>query len=564
MKVPQTQRNSLTYNDDGGRSETIIPTYVIYDCIVHSLLVIYKKRLISNTVKTGVYRSDTDGNTSAAILYKYIKLIQSDANLYYHIHQNKNHGLTNVVIPDDINLVIVPDAGSNDVEECKILNERGKEILILDHHICDIENPYAIIVNNQNCNYPNKNLSGVGIVYKFLQALDDETWNNYADCFLDLVALGNIADNMILTEYETKRLVNKGINKIRNKFFQSLIDKQSYSIGNHFNIMAVQYYIVPLINGMIRVGDYDERDLMFRAFIETDEKFKYKPRGATEEIDEDIYTRCARLCVNAKKRQNISKDKSIIEINEEIVNKGYNNNKVIFCNVTDILNENMTGVAAMTIAEQYNRPCLLLRRKKETQKDKDNNDIILYGGSGRINTHCPIKNFKDVLAETKLFESVEGHQGAFGIEIKKENIPLVIEFLNQKLKDIDFSEYYEVDFILDYEDLDIAFIKEINDLRDYYATGFDEPYVVINNVIVTKENINLIGKDSNTLKIADNNGITLIKFRLHDNEPLKEWIDDSWSNNETINLTILGRCNLNEYNNIITPQIIIDDYEINR
>ena len=128
--------------------------------------------------------------------------------------------------------------------------------------------------------------------------------------------------------------------------------------------------------------------MLFRAFIETDEVFKYKPRRKSkndpepEEIDEDIYKRIARLCGNAKQRQNNSKNKDVEKILEYIEEKGYHNNKIIFANITDKLNENLTGLVAMNIATKYNKPCLLLR------KVKDKNDF--YGGSARNINRSPL------------------------------------------------------------------------------------------------------------------------------------------------------------------------------
>jgi single-stranded-DNA-specific exonuclease len=328
-----------------------------------------------------VVDSDTDGACSAAMIYQYLKLIKPDVKLSYSIHTKKQHGLSDdIIIPETAKLIILPDSGTNDIEQCKTLKEKGIDIIILDHHISNENNPYAIVVNNQMCNYPNKNLCGGGICYRFLQALDEETWNDYADNFLDLVALSNIADCMDIKEPETKQLIDKGLSKIRNKLFKALIEKQSYSINNNIIINNIQFYIVPLINALIRAGDYDEKDMLFRAFIETDEVFKYKPRRKSkndpepEEIDEDIYTRVARLCGNARQRQNNLKNKNVEKILEYIEEKEYHNNKIIFANVTDKLNENLTGLVAMNIATKYNKPCLLLR------KVKDKNDF--YGGSG--------------------------------------------------------------------------------------------------------------------------------------------------------------------------------------
>ena len=126
--------------------------------------------------------ADTDGYTSASILYMYIKKQWgNDYPVTYSIHTNKTHGLSDdIIIPKETKLVLLPDAGSNDIEQCKKLKQQNVDVIVLDHHELEKENSYAIVVNNQSSkNYNNKNLSGVGIVYKFLQALDEEEWTDY-------------------------------------------------------------------------------------------------------------------------------------------------------------------------------------------------------------------------------------------------------------------------------------------------------------------------------------------------------------------------------------------------
>lgn len=504
--------------------------------------------------------SDTDGACSSAIMYNYLKLIKPNVKISYSIHTNKQHGLSyDIKVPEETNLLIIPDAGTNNIKECKELKEKGMDIIILDHHLAEQENPYAIVVNNQMCNYLNKNLCGTGICYKFLQALDEETWNDYADNFLDLVALANIADSMDIKEPETKRLIDKGLSKIRSKLFKALIDRQSYSINNIININNVQFYIVPLINGLIRAGDYDEKDLLFRAFIETDEVFKYKPRRKSkndpepEEIDEDIYTRVARLCSNARQRQNNSKNKDVKKLLEYIDEKEYNNNKIIFVNVTDKLNENLTGLVAMNIATKYNKPCLLLRKVK--------NKPDYYAGSARNINRSPLPNLKDYLEKTNMFEYCQGHQGAFGVEIHKDNIPKAIELINEQLKNVDFTSYYEVDFIIDIDDLDISFIKTMDELKDFYGQGIGEALVYISNIKVSRDDINFMGKDNSTIKFIYNDEITFIKFRIKENDPIYKWLNDWENDDDFIFINAIGKVGLNNYKGILTPQVIIEDYQ---
>src|SRR5205085_11494007 len=115
-------------------------------------------------------------------------------------------------IPNDINLVIVPDAGSNQFKEHKQLKERNIDVIVLDHHECNEESGDAIVVNSQlSPDYPNKQFSGVGITYKFCKALDDKLGIKHADEYLDLVAIGNVADSQDMRSLETRYFVLKGL-----------------------------------------------------------------------------------------------------------------------------------------------------------------------------------------------------------------------------------------------------------------------------------------------------------------------------------------------------------------
>lgn len=135
---------------------------------------------------------DADGFTSAAFLINYlIRIAPSTRNrVTYRFHEGKEHGLILDTIPEDVGLVIAPDSASNNLEVHKALKEKGMDVLILDHHECDEISKYACVINNQTCDYPNKTLSGVGIVYKFCSYIDSLLGTNNADDFIDLAALG--------------------------------------------------------------------------------------------------------------------------------------------------------------------------------------------------------------------------------------------------------------------------------------------------------------------------------------------------------------------------------------
>lgn len=506
--------------------------------------------------------SDVDGYTSASMVYRYISQLDKNINVTYSLHTKKQHGISeDVEIPSDCKLLIVPDAGSNDIEQCKELVEKGIDVIILDHHICDKQNDFAIVVNNQMCEYPNKNFCGAGVVYKFLKAVDEELWEDYADKMLDIVALGNISDVMDMRECETRYYVDLGLSKIKSKLFKALIEKQSYSMNGVVNITSVQFYITPVLNSMIRVGNSEDKDLLFRAFIETDEVFKYKKRGETEEIDEDIYTRVARLCCNAKNRQGKEVQKGVDAIDELIKEKEINKDKVMFVNVSDILGETLTGLVAIKIAEKYNRPCLLLRRQKVREDGS-----MYYGGSCRNFDNSPIESLKDFLDSIGTFEFVQGHDNAAGISIPRENVEKSIKLCNERLSDVDFQKCFNVDFDIESDDLSVAFIKSIDEMKNIFGQGIKEPLVHIKNIIVYSEDMSIMGKNFNSWKVIVGDGYAFVNFNVDvDTDPLlarhDKATDEELDNGVLFGeMDVVGTVSINNYNGILTPQIIIKDY----
>ena len=168
---------------------------------------------------------DCDGYTSAALLINYLyKIFPSWVlqNVDWIMHDSKQHGLSdcyetiiegNLLTHKQYSLVICPDSSSNDYKyHCELYN-KGIKTLVLDHHLAPKISDYAITINNQLSNYPNKELSGVGVTWQFCRYIDSMLNLNYANDFLDLVALGNCGDMMSLRSFETRYLITKGFKK---------------------------------------------------------------------------------------------------------------------------------------------------------------------------------------------------------------------------------------------------------------------------------------------------------------------------------------------------------------
>lgn len=505
---------------------------------------------------------DPDGYCSAAMLYLYIKRMDDKYPIEYILHtKSKAHGLSDdAIIPEDIKLLIIPDAGTNDVKECKLLSDCGIEVLILDHHEKEEDNPYALIINNQMSNkYSNKNLCGAGVVYRFLQALDDKNWNEFAEDYLDLCALANISDVMDMRSFETRYFTNIGLLNIKNKCFQALVNAQSYSMNGKVNIHNIQWYCTPILNGIIRIGSQEEKELLFRAFIEQDELFEYKKKATknkpAEIIQESIYDRAARLCKNAKSRQDKKKEKSVSQISEIAESLPFDD-KVIMIDVSEVLDEGLTGVVAIKIAEKFNKPCILLKKHLDKATNK-----VFYGGSARNIDHSPIDSFKDIVNATGVFNG-KGHANAFGIvDLPIDKKDEAINVMNGILRDIEYDSTYRVDLILDIDDVSVSLVVELSKFEDIICQGIEEPMLAIENINLTRDCFEIFGKNEDTISFIIDD-IKYIQFKCKEDNQLYNFIQNAWDKNDSVTFNIVGKPSINEYNGVRTPQIIIEDVTV--
>ena len=519
---------------------------------------LFNRHIAQNSTISILVDCDVDGYTSASEVFLYLKSTDFHGKINVLYHSGKEHGLSKEIeVNPDTNMLIIPDAGSNDVEQCKELREKGIDILILDHHICESENPYAVIVNNQNGTYPNKELSGVGVVYKFLQAVDETNWTDYVEKYLDLVAVGNIGDVMDLHSFETKRLCTKGLARIVNPMICALVEANSFNIKGDPTINDVQFYIVPMMNALIRVGSFEQKRRMFRAMVGEEQMFQYTPtrgKNAGITIDETLAQHVARECSSCKYQQNKAKDKAVEELKDAIKRHGADKNKILFCDSTGVLDNTLTGVVAIKLAEMYGRPCVLLRDFAD--------EPGVYGGSMRNPDGSPIDSLKEFLMSTGDFEAVLGHDNAAGVKIKKENIPKAIADCNELLKDTVMEKSTVVDFEFDYDQLGIALIKKMHEMHKVWVAGIPEPIFFIRQIPLAHDGCQPMGKNGNMWRFSDEDkGIDFVCFA--DNGRLINWIEnDFWEGQSEKYINAVCRLSLNQYGNKVTPQAQIVDFEV--
>ena len=498
--------------------------------------------------------SDCDGFTSFAVFMNYLNnlfpaFVQN--NIVYKTHKGKSHGIDIDEIPKDTKLVIALDASSNEYEIHKKLREAGMDVLIIDHHEATEVSPYACVINNQLCDYPNKSLSGVGMVYKFCCYLDQLLGVDHADKYLDLVALGMIADMMDLRYFETKHLIQLGCENIRSPFIKMMMARNEYSIKGQLTPFTVGFYIAPYINAVARVGTQEETLLLAESMLEyrAYEQIPSTKRGCSGQTESRVEQAC-RTANNVRNRQNKARDVSTEFVDKLIETNNLLDNKILVVQAPKAngLDTNITGLIGNQTSAKYQHPVLILN-------ERNHDGEIWWEGSARGLSDSELTNFKEFLINTGLVEYAEGHPNAFGVGIKDQNIQKFIEFTNEKLKDIDFRPIYWVDFIYKSDTLNPNTILTIGQYNYLWGQSLDKPKIAIEDINITPNNVQVMKGPSLKFTI---NGIEYIKFKAAEEE-IKLFQD-----NAIVNITIVGECDINTWGGVERPQIIIVDYEVNK
>ena len=503
--------------------------------------------------------SDCDRISSSAILinYLYQRFPQIVSNhVFYGFHSGKQHGINIDLIPkNNIKLVIAPDSSSNNYEVHKTLKEQGIDVLVIDHHDAEMVSPNACVINNQLCDYPTKTLSGAGMVYKFCQYIDEgfPKEDRIIEQYMDLAALGIIADIMSITDYETRYIVQQGLSNIHNPLIAELINKNSFSMKGDVNPTTVAWYIAPYINAISRSATEEEKNIVFKAMLDH-EAYKEVPstkKGATGQM-ETIVTQAARVCTNVKRRQKTVRDNYIDFLMKKIQNEKLDENQVIVITIEEADDQisNLTGLVANQLSAHYQRPTILLIKTKEG-----------YQGSARGYDQGDLKDFKAFCTNSNLAMYAEGHANAFGIGFKDMfEVTSFIKYCNNQLSSYSSEPSYLVDFIYNTDNMQSLKkdILTISDLKDIWSKGIEEPLIVIENIKVNLVNCKLMGKTTNpTLKIELSNGVSLIKFGSSKEEYELLCPKDGCSY-----ITIVGTCNINEWQGNRYPQVMIKDFTI--
>lgn len=509
---------------------------------------------------------DADGFTSAAAISKFISLTGNGERIKWFFHSEKSHGLGFYSDEDfkkwndEVDLLIIPDAGSNDFEEQIKLLKLGLKLIILDHHNIDEQKEidkisfdynknYALVNNQLDTNMKvNSMFTGAGVVYKFCQAYDNMFnfgFETYSDSLLDLIALGQIADASDISDPEIRLIVNKGISDLKSEFLKVVLSGEETITPK-----MLSFSVIPMINAVTRVGTLEEKELLMKALsgywpksettiVTRRRKNKITGKMGNVELEWSMYELADDILKKVKARQN------------KIVDKVLKNSGDIFASEICILERSeddiekraITGLVANKLASKFSAPTLVLVKQKNAE---------IWNGSGR-GFEKVFKDFRQWCLDTEKFTLAQGHDNAFGVEITTENLDLLKQYLEENKIDVNIQKNIEVVKIYE-NDSNLDQVREINDNEIIFGGNVKPPMFGYKKLILSRNAINQRG----SVVTMFHNGLEFIAYKQ---EP---GVVDDFINTlgfeQHFMVDLVGSPSRNNWSGRIKEQIVLEDF----
>jgi single-stranded-DNA-specific exonuclease len=406
---------------------------------------------------------DVDGTTGTAVLLRALKLLGANAGFHIPHRFTEGYGIQQAALEkalaDGYKLVVSIDCGIRAHEPLYWARDKGLDVIITDHHLPDEKEgaPPAFAVLNPNqvgCEYPDKNLAGVGVAFKLVHALFREYGREaQVPAFMKVVAIGTVADVAKLTG-ENRTIVAIGLKdlaRVANPGLRALIDVAGCGDGKGMTAYDLGFRIGPRINA---AGRMDAAKAVVELFDTRDSNVA---RHLANHLD-------ARNEERKTVQQQII-DLAVAEITEPeecyaavIAGEGWHRGVI--------------GIAASKIAERLNRPCVVLSVDGE-----------MAHGSGRsIEAYHLLDG---LTACSDLFEKFGGHSHAAGITIRSHRIDEFRTRLNEhaasRLTPEDLEPSINVDLELAPEMVTFATARELDALEPFGA-GNPRPVFMTKNL----------------------------------------------------------------------------------
>lgn len=486
-------------------------------------------KAIENKEKIIIYGDyDVDGITSVTVLKSFLEERGIHVSEYIPNRLEEGYGLNKKAVEyiakQGNQLMITVDCGISAIEEVEYANKLGIETIVTDHHEPGEELPKAIAVvdtKRKDNNYPFRNLAGVGVVFKLIQAisqklnLEEKEYLKY----LDIVCIGTISDIVPLVD-ENRVIVKLGLKLVeqtKNLGLKAILQASGYS---KIDSNTISFGVAPRINACGRMGHQEEA---LKLFLSKEIK---EVQELTQKLNE--YNRL---------RQETEKqiyNESIIQIEEKgladrntivVMGKGWHHGVI--------------GIVSSRITELYFKPSILLCEEDDYGK-----------GSGRS---IPGFDLYEALTECKdTIDKFGGHSMAVGINVKKEKFEEFKEKLEKIAKEKHTEEIVpilKIDALVNLDEINKEMVESLKELEPFGEAN-KMPLFAFKNLKIDSIRALSEGKHLKLTLKDDRNIVNAIGFNLGE-------LSTEYKIGDKID--VVGNLEINSFNGVDNIQINMKD-----
>lgn len=398
---------------------------------------------------------DVDGTTGTAVLLRALNMLGATTGFHVPHRFTEGYGIRQEALEkaaaDGYKLVVSVDCGITAHEPLHWARANGLDIIITDHHLPDADEgaPPALAVLNPNqrgCNYPDKNLAGVGVAFKLIQALFRARGReSVVPGFLKMVAIGTVADVAKLVG-ENRAIVALGLADLpraKNPGLRALIEIAGCGDDGEMTAYDLGFRIGPRINA---AGRMDAARAVVELFSATEQT---EARRLAEHLD-------------TRNRERMEAQREIFNrAIEEFESSGTDLNRCYAAVIAgDGWHRGVIGLAASKIAERLNRPCVVI------SLDGD----VGHGSARSIEAY---HLFDGITLCRDLLDKFGGHSHAAGLSIRREKIDEFRRRLNEHaascLTEDDLIPAIEIDAEIGAKQLGFGLSQDLRALEPFGA-----------------------------------------------------------------------------------------------
>lgn len=433
---------------------------------------------------------DVDGQTATTLLVSGLKQLGAVVSYYIPVRERESHGikaekLLEVASPD-CRILLTCDTGVSEHATIALASERGLDVIVTDHHELPSELPRAYaVINPQRLQprHPLGDLPGVGTAYKLLERLYE--WygrSPEADSFLDLVALGIVAD-VALQQRDTRYLLQRGLEVLRRTRRQGLLTMFELAELTPASLTEneIGFSIAPRLNALGRLDDANP----IVEFLTTSDVTRV--RLLAERLEGlNAERRLLQYQVHAAARSQLEKDPSLID--PRVIVLSHPNWPA-----------GVNGLVAGQIATEFGRPAILLttppgQPARGSARSVDNVDIT-----------------EAIRRNAGLLISYGGHAGAAGLSLEVDRIPDLRCGLSRAIQemvgDVLPEAILQIDGYSSFGDLSLELVGEMGRLAPF---GRGNPPLVLATRAVRVVSAAPLGRNGEHLQVVleDTTGAT--------------------------------------------------------